>query len=88
MTKEFETEAVGKKGHTPNRSTKATKITYSEYNGRVAVFEDTLILTGWVYLGKHPKTVLKEVKPALYVNMSLHILIYTVKFPIARKEKV
>ena len=65
ITKEFEKEIVGKKGRKPSKIEKATIINTREYNSWIAIFEDTLILSSWVYLDKHPKEVFKGGKKSL-----------------------
>jgi hypothetical protein len=65
VTRDFEKEIVGKKGRKPSKHEPATVISMREYNSWVAIFEDTLILSSWVYLDKHPKEVFKGGKNCL-----------------------
>ncbi len=65
LTRDFEKHVVGKKGRKPDKATQATVITQNEYNQWILVFEETLILTAWVYTNKHPKVVFKGGKKSL-----------------------
>ena len=86
VTKDFEREIVGKKGRKPNKTEKASIISSREYNSWIAIFEDTLILSSWVYLDKHPKEVFKGGKIVLLLTVLLNIWNYT--NPLHNEKKV
>ncbi len=65
MTRDFEKRVVGRKGKKLDKGTPATVITQNEYNQWILVFEETLILTAWVYHNKHPKVVFKGGKKSV-----------------------
>lgn len=65
MTRDFEKRVVGKKGRKSDKSTPATVITQNEYNQWILIFEETLILTAWVYHNKHPKVVFNGGKKSI-----------------------
>lgn len=77
LTRDFEKHVVGKKGRKPDKGTQATVITQNEYNQWILVFEETLILTAWVYTSKHPKVVFKGGKKSLvYVRMKEYMNLF------------
>ena len=57
LTSDFEKLIIDQKGRRTVDNTNVTKITKKEYNDWIHIFEDTLILTSWVYFTKHPKQV-------------------------------
>ena len=59
LSSDFEKEIIGKNGRRNDDSSSSPVITKEEYNLWIKVFEDTLILTSWVYYTKHPKAVFK-----------------------------
>ena len=85
LTIEFEKELVGKKGRKENKDTPASKITLSEYNEWILIFEETLILHCWIYLDKHPKSVFKGGKNSIACDR-LREYMNTYKSNALRKE--
>ena len=59
ITPYFEKLVVNILGRKQCENTQRTKITLSEYNGWIMIFEETLILHSWVYHDKHPKAFFK-----------------------------
>ncbi len=55
LTSHFQDEVVGKPGRKVEKGVPPTVITQFEYNDWVAIFEETLIFTAWVYHDKHLK---------------------------------
>ena len=59
ISSDFEKEIIGKNGRRNDDNSSSPVITKEEYNLWIKVFEDTLILTSWVYYTGHPKSVFK-----------------------------
>ena len=58
LSQDFEDEVIGSKGRVSSvdQDNEETSIIDShEYNAWVNVFEETLLLTSWIYLTAHPK---------------------------------
>ena len=65
LTSDFEEQIIGQPGRRSEDNRSSEKITKEEYNRWVNVFEDTLILTSWVYHTNHPKAVFKGGRKSL-----------------------
>ena len=63
LTQDFKDEAIGSDGRTHGvggrGGTPTSIISRNEYNKWVNIFEETLLLTSWIYLDRHPKIFFK-----------------------------
>ena len=59
LTPSYEKMIVNRVGRKQDENSQRTKITLSEYNGWIMIFEETLILHSWVYHDKHHKSFFK-----------------------------
>ena len=65
ITSDFEKEIIGHPARRSDKSSTNNIISKEEYRQWVAVFEDTLILTAWVYHTNHPKSAFKGGRKSL-----------------------
>ena len=60
LTHAFQEEVIGSSGRIYTEDGPSTSIiTRNEYNRWVNIFEETLLLTSWIYLDRHPKVFFK-----------------------------
>ena len=85
LSSDFEKEIIGKNGRKNEDNSSSPVITKEEYNLWVKVFEDTLVLTSWVYYTKHPKSVFKGGRMSV-AAISLNKFIEDYKKIATRKE--
>ena len=82
LTQEFQDEVIGSMGRVSHQddddedNDNTTEIDREEYNTWVNVFEETLLLTSWIYLAEHPKVFFRggrnsvaAMRLAQFVNM-------------------
>ena len=76
ITSDFEKLVVGQRGRKIKNVT-VSMISQNEYNGWIQIFEETLILTSWVYHDSHPKAVFNGGRKSLVANrINNYILLY------------
>ena len=85
LTSDFEQQIVGKPGRRSEDNTHSETISKEEYNKWVNVFEDTLILTSWVYYTNHPKAVFNGGRKSLAAE-ALNSFVKSFKKVANRKE--
>ena len=85
LTPEFEKVIINRYGRKFDKDSERTKITLSEYNDWINVFEETLILHSWVYIDKHPKVFFKGGKNSIVCDR-LRQYMFTYRQKAMRRE--